>query len=505
MEPGYETLTVKSPDGTATVQAGVECKMPVLAEEIARVLSLSARAVPLSADASDQEAKIAGRVLFIVLYTDRSGNLKKCECGVECRCGMKDDRITPQTDLYLSVRAENAHFRTQGGTVYLAAVMTAEVRLSTLQTVRAMQSLAGAVEKTEEYAFVSVSEGMKTVAQIEDAWEDPVCLADVLSYHVSIEKTAVSAGVGSIGVEGLCRVTMLVKAVGGEISALSHTAEFSVALEDNDCMPGMTADVSVAAGEVHFDVVADPDHNSSKIDMKAEILLFGTLYKESETTLLSGAFLEERLLRLDTEQFRTETMPVEKTETVRLNAKAPLASAVSAEAKVLAVLPVGVYPAGVTAENGVATAEGVLTAAVYYAEEGAVKALTCDVPFTAKTDADTDALALAETAFSVSQFHADFAGEAELAVSVTLKAAFTLRYAGDISVIVAAEEGEERKTRSGAICVLFPKAGDGLWELSSSLGVRPETVMECNPDLHFPLSGEERVLLYRKKEERYAD
>ncbi len=505
MEPGYETLTIKSPDGTVNVQAGVECKLPVSAEEIARVLSLTARAVPLSAEPAEGEAKIAGRVLFIVLYTDQSGNLKKCECGVECRCGVKDDRISPETDLFLTVRAENAHFRTQGGTVYLAAVMTAEARLSTRKTVQAMRSLDGAVQKTEDDTLISVSEGMKSTASVEDAWEESLCLADVLSYHICAEKTAVSAGVGSIAAEGVCRVILLVKASGGEISAVSHQTEFSVAMEDNDCMPGMTADVAISIGEVHFDVVADPDKNSSKINMTADLLLTGALYKESEVTLLSGAFSEERLLQLHTETYRLELVPEEKTETVRLNAKAPLSAAVSAEAKVLAVLPAGVYPAGITAENGSVTAEGVLTAAVYYAEEGTVKALTCDLPLSVKTQTDTDALALAEAVFSVSQFAADFAGEGELSVTAIVKAAFTLRPAGDLSVITEAEEGEERKPRPGAISVFFPKAGDGLWELGSSLGVAPEKIMECNPDLHFPLSGEERVLLYCKKAENYAD
>ncbi len=505
MEPGYETLTLKSPDGTVSVQTGVECKLPAPAEEIARVLSLSARAVPMTAEASEKEAKISGRVLFFVLYTDREGNLKKCECGVECGCGVKDDRITPQSDLYLSVRAENAHFRTQGGTVYLTAVMTAEVRLSTPKTVQAISSLSGAVEKAEEVQYVVASEGMRSSATVGDSWEENLCLADVLCYDVGVEKNAVSAGVGSVAVEGTICVAMLVKASGGGISTAVHTFPFAVALEDNDCMPGFTADISVAVGTVHFDVLADPDKNTSKIDLSAELLLTGALYKEAEVTLLADAFSETDLLAITRENCRFERAPEVRTEVLRLSAKAPLSQAVAADAKVLAALPVGTYPAGTTAENGRITTESVLTCAVYYAEEGTVKALTCDLPFTAETTAETEALASAETDFYIERFSADFAGETELAVSATAKANFTLRYQGEISVLTNAEECGERKTRPGAIAITFPKAGDDLWTLSSSLGVKPEKVMECNPDLRFPLTGEERVLLYTKKVTDYTE
>jgi LysM repeat protein len=46
--------------------------------------------------------------------------------------------------------------------------------------------------------------------------------------------------------------------------------------------------------------------------------------------------------------------------------------------------------------------------------------------------------------------------------------------------------------------VYIPKNQDTLWELSKSLGVSEEDIMALNPDLSFPLSGDERIIIYRE-------
>jgi hypothetical protein len=46
--------------------------------------------------------------------------------------------------------------------------------------------------------------------------------------------------------------------------------------------------------------------------------------------------------------------------------------------------------------------------------------------------------------------------------------------------------------------VFIPTAGDLLWDVAKSLGVSEEEVLKTNPDLQFPLSGEERIVIYRE-------
>lgn len=49
-----------------------------------------------------------------------------------------------------------------------------------------------------------------------------------------------------------------------------------------------------------------------------------------------------------------------------------------------------------------------------------------------------------------------------------------------------------------AISVYIPAEGEDLWTVSKKLNACPEAIMQYNPDLTFPLTGGERILIYRQ-------
>ena len=71
------------------------------------------------------------------------------------------------------------------------------------------------------------------------------------------------------------------------------------------------------------------------------------------------------------------------------------------------------------------------------------------------------------------------------------------RYSAEI--ISAAEAGAEKAIQAAAISVYIPLAGEGLWELAKRLNVCPEKLVETNSELQFPLTGKERIVVYRQK------
>jgi hypothetical protein len=57
----------------------------------------------------------------------------------------------------------------------------------------------------------------------------------------------------------------------------------------------------------------------------------------------------------------------------------------------------------------------------------------------------------------------------------------------------------EKKECASAISVFIPMEGEDLWSLSKRLNVCPETLVATNKDLQFPLTGKERIVIYRQK------
>ena len=47
--------------------------------------------------------------------------------------------------------------------------------------------------------------------------------------------------------------------------------------------------------------------------------------------------------------------------------------------------------------------------------------------------------------------------------------------------------------------MFIPAAGDELWDVSKRLACTEDEVTRLNPDLEFPLKGDERIIIYRQK------
>ena len=68
----------------------------------------------------------------------------------------------------------------------------------------------------------------------------------------------------------------------------------------------------------------------------------------------------------------------------------------------------------------------------------------------------------------------------------------------DVNIITKVTEGEEKPVNDSAISAYIPKPNDSLWDIAKELGVSEEEILKTNKDLTFPLSGDERIVVYRE-------
>ena len=64
-----------------------------------------------------------------------------------------------------------------------------------------------------------------------------------------------------------------------------------------------------------------------------------------------------------------------------------------------------------------------------------------------------------------------------------------------VGYVTEATEGAPKQAATCAVSVYIPAAGDGLWETAKRLSESPESIKQSNPDLNFPLTGKERILI----------
>ena len=500
MEQSVETVIVNQPRGELKVHAGVECKLPVPASGVYRVLSAVARAVETAGEGQEGEVRYRGKVLFSVTFSDGEGRIHKTECGVEFSGTEPCASVTPKTGVETQSHVEGVHFRIAGETLYLTATAVLAFRLSESVQHTHVTCVNNAHTFVEEEKFPWKIKDVFGEMELEEEWEEPTAVADILTFTASACVKTAQAGVGVISAEGNAHFHLIVKPTEGGVYGLNKTFPFRVETEEGECVPSSAVRLTVSVENVRFSVVTDPDKNRGTVTVCYTLRFSGALYGERKISLLKDCFLEAQGLHLLTGQGEYEALQETRCETARITTRTPLGVEVGETARALAVLPYGATALSLTPYGGGITAEGLLSVTVFYAEEGAVKAADADIPFSLNIKCENPHGADWKVSFGVESAGADFVGAKELSVTAILSVCLTATTNQTFTYVKEVALGEEKPCSNAAVSLYFAKQGESAWELAKRLSVAPERIALTNPELTYPLTGKERIVIYRQKE-----
>ncbi|MBO4323254.1 MAG: hypothetical protein J5836_01185, partial [Clostridia bacterium] len=99
---------------------------------------------------------------------------------------------------------------------------------------------------------------------------------------------------------------------------------------------------------------------------------------------------------------------------------------------------------------------------------------------------------------SISDFSAKVRNGA-IEFEFTLKITYRLYETDEFELISEIAEAEERPSETSSITIYIPNEGDDSWEIAKRLGESEEEIRKYNPDLVFPLSDKDRIIIYRQK------
>jgi hypothetical protein len=147
------------------------------------------------------------------------------------------------------------------------------------------------------------------------------------------------------------------------------------------------------------------------------------------------------------------------------------------------------------AENGF-EAEGVVFAEVLFkGADGSHRSATLSLPVAFPLNIEGE-YAEADVLVCGLNIRRKQSGETE--AEATLKLVVRTYQDGEWAYISEVTDGECYAEEKGAFSVYIPKAGEELWSLAKRLRRPPESIQESNPNLQFPLKGNERIFVYRQ-------
>lgn len=497
-EPIFEDINLTQNAGVIKEQIKAECKTEVPSAVVSRILSVTARAVVSKIEANDKKLYYEGKVTFFVCFEQEDGLVSKCECGTEFRGQVNDNRFNG-----CRVQARAVIDKTEADVSGVRLAVIGYVSIEAVVTeCKKVQVLTGGKDLITDGKEVSVckSYGLReSVFSIEEEFELEYKVQDVLSQRAEPHVTAVQCGVGCIIVDGEVALSsiLLQNKEKNDIIRENKILPFRAEIDCEDAMPSMSATAYVQEKSFKTDVAVDQENNKSIVRASVQLALCGEAFYAENVRLVNDAFSIKEEVQLEREELEFSRPCDVLSDSAQVNLTAVTDS-----------LPVGttisscygerVEIISVNCIDNRLCVNGVFYITCLFKDiDGKIFSRKLESPF----EASTQIASGCEFDYTVRAL----AGMARVKlisdtqIEIFAKLSFTV-YPFEKCKIALVKEVKSvgaKQTENHAISVYIPCEGEELWSLAKRLNVSPESLVATNQDLQFPLSGKERIVVYR--------
>lgn len=440
-----------------------------------------------SAEVSSGRINYGGRLICTVVYAE-GANLCRVQKGAEFSHHADNDNLAPAQICDCALSCEHTRVRREGSFYIVSVVIGAKISVSDSAGRSYIQSLDGAIVRREEGKLFNAV-GFSGESEVDDDFN--LVATDILvpSAQPMVLNCVVRSGF--VEVSGEIYLSLLAVREGSPV-ALDRVIPFKAELSCERAIVPSPANCRAEIKDMTVDCKVNEERGKCDVNFNATLAISGTFYEEEEVSFISDAFSAENELKLNFSEEQCHVCTDVKVYSERVSGLCASKAKLDYTCAFLAAaLPLADYtrtPSGV---------DGSVTATLFFEQGGEVRTTEVNLPFSVSLSGLNSAhgdITVAVLGMSMRQ-----RAEGECEAEAVLKIAVVDGQLHNVRYLTGAEEGEKKVVNDSAISVHIPAVGDGLWETAKKLGCAPESIQQTNPELNFPLTGKERILIFRGK------
>ena len=456
-------------------------------EGVSEILSVSPQISLSSAEVSSGRVNYGGKLIFTILYCDEEGKLCRMQKGVEFTHYCDDDELAPAQTAVCALDCQRVSTRRDGSAIVLTAVVSANITIFAPAERTSVTSCEGAYLKSCVRQYVSFST-FSGECEVEDDFEaDGV--DDILVPYAGVLVTSASVSAGEVEVSGEIALSLL--AMRGAFPAgLERIIPFRCVIPCENAATGALPEVCAELRDMTVNATVEEDRGKCRVEFSCTLAARGYVATVSEETVACDAFSTTHNLLL-TKSSESVSFPYErKVFSERTQSVATSKAKLDFSCRLIAVTRPEAEYEYVPSSGSV---EGGICAVLLYEQGGDIKSTEITLPFAVRVGSGEGITASAGVCSIVVKQPSEGVLEGEALIKVA--AVYPKVCSGEC--LVAVEEEDEKQDKNCAIRIIIPSAGDGLYEAAKALNFPPEEVASANPGLKYPLSGDERILIYK--------
>lgn len=473
-------------------QSVVECRFPQ-SSEITEVIAVYPQVSVTSCEVSSGRVNYSGKLILTIVYCDEGGKLCRMQKGAEFSHFADDDILAPAQNGVCTLVCEKTNVRREGSSFVISAIISADVKVYARAERTYISAAEGAFVKTETVGFTSVVT-FTGESEVEDDF-DADSVVDVLIPCAKAVVLSSVCGTGEVETSGEIYLSLFAMREQSPV-CLERIIPFKCTVPCDDAHAGVRAATIVEITDLNVTANVNEDRGRCQINFVCNLSLSGWFADAHGEEAAVDAFSDTNEVKLG---YEVECMPrcVDvKVYTERVSGLAATKSKLGYDCKFLAAA----LPQAECAYNSeTGCVEGAVNTVLIYEQGGEIKSTEVNLPFAVTLNgvAEAGQKVIKDVAVCGVSVRLKAEGEAEAEATLKISACVceesTVRYLNQI------EEGDAVEVNDCAVSVFLPTAGDGLWDIAKKLKKSPSEVSACNAELEFPLTGKERIIVYRSK------
>lgn len=472
----------------------VESKLPLTEEEIKNVISVTAKSSITDYECLENELNFSGKTVFTVLYED-NGAVKKCETGVEFSYKTEVKGLTALSNAILTAKTDGEKISALNGITSVSAVVTVIGSVADKTVTECEQLDETMLVKTDEKKCVSEICRMSKTFSVEDEFELSYAVKDVLCHDERIIISSVSAGIGVVNVSGSVEITAFLAVLDGDNVCLERKSiPFSFELECTDVYPDCVVSVSATVDDTLIKAYVDEGKNKSNFSIECNVKLSAKVFENISCAVVIDAYSVANELNIIKEEITFNKFLYQGRCENKISGD--IKREIDKNDRLICVCGVKIENEEYALNENKLTATGIVSLVAVYKGDGKVKFTELMCPFSAECDISGNDCKNMQTEISNIDVRLTPSG---FSYTFTLTVCYDDILKETENIVKKVEKGAEIEKNTSAISVFIPSAGDTLWDVSKALGVGEEEILKFNGNIEFPLTGEERIIVFREE------
>ncbi len=473
---------------------------------ISRVISIYASPLLEQVVANSGSAQIDGKLCAKIIVELVEGGYSCLEGTTNFTIHAMSPEITPESEIFANlynIGVNNVQASEQS--VTFTCNVLAKLKLLCSERVKYLADLPVAEQKKETLSYSDIVASTMQEFEVGVELDLPSSISKILCVESRLVLNSAEAGNDVITLNGevYSNLVYLTNDENPKLKNQRYSQNFTHELLANNIVGTDKVNASIQNCMVSYEVQGELGNAKSTVILKNECKSNIFVYQNKSIDVVADAFCPNYLLNTEISSFKSQEFEGCELRFEKVDGSITLGDDAPRIDRVLAVSAGNVVLRNSEILDNEIQVSGVLTCNIIYILDddlGSVQSIFAEVPFTLTIRRDNlDANDLVRLNIVPKEIEARNKKSKEIDILAEVALELDISKNKDGAILQNVTLGERRPENTSAIGLYIVPSANDLWEVSKALAIPGSVIMEQNPDLSFPITTPQRLIIYKQK------